>query len=175
MCGWDKVRHLNVSICDCTKEAGRHDRCSKQECLNLAYQGVVCGNCWGCSQRRAHDSIFVPSNTHDEYDGVCAHVRTAATEPERNFSRMMCSKSIFCRDKDRWGSGCDFHCEHFGVDSDVWVDPRCMQQLNAARRLLDHASTPAAPPLDLDTELGFGELHPGFPPIKASRFALARR
>eukprot|EP00288_Rhodomonas_lens_P000969 CAMPEP_0177735918 /NCGR_PEP_ID=MMETSP0484_2-20121128/25043_1 /TAXON_ID=354590 /ORGANISM="Rhodomonas lens, Strain RHODO" /LENGTH=209 /DNA_ID=CAMNT_0019249535 /DNA_START=264 /DNA_END=893 /DNA_ORIENTATION=+ len=181
MCGWDKVRYLNISFCDCTVAAGRHDRCSKNECVNMAYQGVVCGNCWGCSQRRSHDSIFVLPNAKNEYDGVCAHVRTAHTEVERNYSKMMCSKSLFCRDSDSWGSGCDFHCENFGIESETWIDPRCLEQETSAQRRLLHdddadvSSSSDAPTIDLDTPLDWGLLHPGFSAIKATKFKNQRR
>ena len=136
----------------------------------MAYEGVVCGNCNGCNQQRSYDSIFIPSKTEDEFDGTCARVRTAVTEVERNHSQMMCSKSLFCRDTDAFGSGCEFHCERFGPTSETWLDPRCLEPPppSLQRRLLAHGA-----PVEQGyaPSLNWGLVLPDFPAIKAPQFA----
>eukprot|EP00961_Rhodomonas_salina_P220367 2979269-Rhodomonas_salina.1 len=71
LCGWDNIQYLNISYCDCTRTAGNNNGCRRVEATEMAYVGVVCGNCNGVgfSQTRAYDSIFKPKNDNDVFDG----------------------------------------------------------------------------------------------------------
>jgi len=170
-CGFESVRLLNLSYCDCSSRAGRSNGCSRHECLNMAYQGVVCGNCGGCNKGIAYESIFSPANEQDEFDGVCAQVRTSHDELGRNYSMMMCSKSLFCRDGSSWGSACEFHCENFGAESETWVDPRCIEHLESGNRRLMEAEDDSQPVvIDLDTRISMAHVHSEYPAIAAKGF-----
>mmetsp|Transcript_5891 Transcript_5891/g.11665 ORF Transcript_5891/g.11665 Transcript_5891/m.11665 type:complete len:488 (+) Transcript_5891:51-1514(+) len=124
LCGWQNIRDLNIIYCDCTAEAGTANNCQRDHCLEMAYEGVVCGNCNGCSQSRAYDSIFIPPNAEDRFDGSCGAVRSGATEAVRNESRMMCSKGLNCPVYNG-REGCLFHCSLFDSNSETWTDPEC--------------------------------------------------
>merc|ERR1711939_510796 len=97
--------------CDCTKTAGTANACAQSQCLNMAYEGVVCGNCGGCSQSRAFEQIFTPPASDNKYKGECAKVRTASTEEERNKAKMMCSQGLFCRGTNINKESCTLHCD----------------------------------------------------------------
>ena len=45
LCGWEKVRMLNLTSCDCTLENNRANQCGREHALAMALQGVICGNC----------------------------------------------------------------------------------------------------------------------------------
>ena len=68
MCGWRNVRLLNLSYCDCTKDAGLADHCEQAECLKMALNGVVCGNCHWCDSHATYEAIFDPFKP-DAYNG----------------------------------------------------------------------------------------------------------
>jgi len=116
MCGWKNIKHLNLTHCDCTVNAGKANGCGRQQCLELAYEGVVCGNCGGCDQNRAFAQIFTPPVAGNIYKGACTAVRTAKTEEEVRKAKMICSRGLFCRGNDLKKEGCPFHCETFPED-----------------------------------------------------------
>lgn len=166
-CGWEHIRNFNVTYCDCTREAGNANGCRRYEATEMAYVGVVCGNCNGVgfSQTRAYDSIFKPKNNRDVYDGTCAKVRTATSEPERDYAKMMCSKGIWCPDGFNGGDNCRFHCDNFGNFSSVWYDEEgCAgytpDDQRANRMLLSVAAggEAAPPPLSLDAKFDWGHV-----------------
>jgi len=115
ICGWKNVKYLNLTYCDCTREAGRANNCQAAECLKMALNGVVCGNCGQCNQDTAYRQIFSPFTGKDDsskYDGVCAMATTADTEELRaNYTRL-CSQGLYCRSA-RNDRNCRFHCEMF--------------------------------------------------------------
>mmetsp|Transcript_60954 Transcript_60954/g.125604 ORF Transcript_60954/g.125604 Transcript_60954/m.125604 type:complete len:462 (+) Transcript_60954:169-1554(+) len=127
LCGWDNIKHLNITHCDCTKEAGTANNCRREEATNMALAGVVCGNCNGVgfSQDRAFDSIFKPTNEDDRFDGTCAGYITQDTEIARDYSMMMCSKGLWCPNEFNGGDSCKFHCERFGKFSEIYYDTDC--------------------------------------------------
>ena len=70
MCGWKNVRYLNLTYCDCTREAGTANNCQQAECLKMALNGVVCGNCGSCNQETAYRQIFSQYiDREGNYDG----------------------------------------------------------------------------------------------------------
>eukprot|EP00961_Rhodomonas_salina_P019557 263361-Rhodomonas_salina.1 len=93
----------------------------------MAYAGVVCGNCNGVgfNEDRAFESIFSPLNDRDGYDGQCAKYKTSEEGWGKNYSKMMCSKGIWCPNGYNGGDNCQFHCDNFGKDSEVYYDAEC--------------------------------------------------
>merc|ERR1712224_938987 len=151
-------KYLNLTHCDCTKNAGTANGCAQAQCLDMAYEGVVCGNCGGCSQNRAFEQIFTPPGKNG-YKGVCAEVQTATTEEERNTAKMMCSQGLFCRGKNLNKESCKFHCDTFPDD------PKC----KAARRLRGDVDA-EAPEVTLDTQIDHDSIMAAYPPIHRSRW-----
>jgi len=148
LCGWDHVRDLNLTFCDCTANSHREGRCERDQCLKMAFQGTVCKNCGGCHHWRAYESIFYSKPEPDqlrgwnEYRGWCAAVRTATTEAGRNYAKMMCSQGLFCRGDSVSGSACEYHCSLFGEGTTMTPDPKCLPQTPSPtgnRRLLEEA------------------------------------
>lgn len=138
MCGWKNVRYLNLTYCDCTREAGTANNCQQAECLKMALNGVVCGNCGSCNQETAYRQIFSQYiDREGNYDGVCALARTAPTEELRANYTMLCSQGLFCRENNsRNRARCNIHCEMF-PDSPVCPnDEPADSDAGAARRLL---------------------------------------
>eukprot|EP00239_Pterosperma_sp_CCMP1384_P001422 CAMPEP_0197849790 /NCGR_PEP_ID=MMETSP1438-20131217/13210_1 /TAXON_ID=1461541 /ORGANISM="Pterosperma sp., Strain CCMP1384" /LENGTH=687 /DNA_ID=CAMNT_0043462629 /DNA_START=158 /DNA_END=2221 /DNA_ORIENTATION=+ len=132
LCGWEQIRYLNITDCDCTREAGTANNCQRMEGLRMALHGVVCGNCNNFDQNRARDQIFGIPEIRDarSYAGVCALATTAEEADEREHYRMMCSQGLFCRNNNLNTDGCRFHCEHFPED------PKCPTSTSSARKLL---------------------------------------
>ena len=70
LCGWRNVRNLSLTYCDCTREAGTANNCQAAECLKMAVNGVVCGNCGQCSTDTVYQQIFSPfTGEPGDYDG----------------------------------------------------------------------------------------------------------
>ena len=69
MCGWQNVRQLNLTYCDCTRQAGQANNCQAAECLKMALSGVVCGNCGGCHSDFVYEALFDPLKP-DPYNGA---------------------------------------------------------------------------------------------------------
>jgi len=133
MCGWEQVRHLNITDCDCTREAGTNNNCALMEGFRMALHGVVCGNCNGFDRNRAREQIFgIPDIDKDStpYAGVCALATEAESAPDREQYTMMCSQGLFCRGNNLSTGGCQFHCEHFPED------PKCLRNSASSRKLL---------------------------------------
>lgn len=122
VCGWERVIDLQITHCDCTREAGTANNCARQECLDMALAGVVCGNCGGCNEDRAYEAIFDFPHMPDPYEGSCGyayHAKQEFGEDSTEFAeaRRICAKGLFCRDNDNRDSGsCTFYCNLFGAD-----------------------------------------------------------
>mmetsp|Transcript_458 Transcript_458/g.803 ORF Transcript_458/g.803 Transcript_458/m.803 type:complete len:598 (-) Transcript_458:150-1943(-) len=125
LCGWKNIKYLNITHCDCTLEDGTDNNCQRQQCLDMALTGVICGNCGGCDQNRAREQIFTPKEIGDKWAGSCALAETATTQEGRNYNSMLCSQGLFCRGTNQ-GSGCDFHCSIYGPNSHIYADPKCV-------------------------------------------------
>merc|ERR1712070_613800 len=119
LCGWENVRYLNLTHCDCTAASNQANGCNREHCLRMALQGVVCGNCGNCDQNQARKQIFgIPhADPSSPYDGICALASTAESTEERHNATMGCSRGLFCRSGNMNGDACQFHCEHFPQDS----------------------------------------------------------
>lgn len=125
LCGWENIREMNLTYCDCTAVAGTANNCGRQHCLDMAATaGVACGNCGGCSRERSRDGIFTPIEL-GPWNGHCAAAQTAATQDQKDYHRMLCSRGLFCRrgegvEASNWesltSSGCEFHCSVFTGD-----------------------------------------------------------
>lgn len=167
MCGWRNIKYLNLTHCDCTLNTGKANACGRNQCLEMAYEGVVCGNCGGCNQNRAFGQIFSPRSLDETYSGVCAAVRTASTEEEARSAKMFCSQGLFCRGSDLSSANCQFHCTKFPED------PKCTP---ANRRLRAHvaAEVPKAT-ITLDMHIHHDAILAGSPPIRRTerRFAVS--
>ncbi|KAK3275510.1 hypothetical protein CYMTET_16363 [Cymbomonas tetramitiformis] len=139
LCGWEQIRVLNITYCDCTIARDRANSCNRNECLRMATNGVVCGNCGGCDQNAAYEQIFgaVGEFGASPYAGVCAMASEAPTSEEREEAKMLCSQGLFCRSSNLGSSGCVFHCERFPED------PKCTAadevSDKSARKLLELA------------------------------------
>mmetsp|Transcript_16932 Transcript_16932/g.40925 ORF Transcript_16932/g.40925 Transcript_16932/m.40925 type:complete len:436 (+) Transcript_16932:106-1413(+) len=162
-CGWNNIAKFNITYCDCTRVAGTNNGCRRYEATEMAYVGVVCGNCNGVgfSQTRAYDSIFKPENAGDVYDGSCGKVVTAEEGPARDYAKMMCSKGLWCPNGYNGGDNCKFHCDNFGKGSEVWVDEEGCGEYSSddkveSRKLL--SAEPDAPPLTLDSKFDWGHV-----------------
>eukprot|EP00961_Rhodomonas_salina_P019548 263360-Rhodomonas_salina.1 len=85
----------------------------------MAYAGVVCGNCNGVgfNEDRAFESIFSPLNDEDLFDGQCAKYKTSEEGLGKDYSKMMCSKGIWCPNGYNGGDNCKFHCDNFGLNN----------------------------------------------------------
>mmetsp|Transcript_33178 Transcript_33178/g.51658 ORF Transcript_33178/g.51658 Transcript_33178/m.51658 type:complete len:439 (-) Transcript_33178:78-1394(-) len=168
ICGWKNIKYLNLTHCDCTLEDGTANNCGRKQCRDMAYEGVVCGNCGGCDQNRAYQQIFTPKNqpqSSDEWAGSCAAVRTATTAEGRAYAKMMCSQGLFCRGNVQ-GSACQFHCDNFGPNSNAeWKDPKCVA---SNRRLLGSIDEELGEPITLDTKFDRDSIMGQYPVVKAS-------
>lgn len=139
LCGWEQIRVLNITYCDCTISRDRANNCNRNECFRMATNGVVCGNCGGCDQSLAYEQIFgaVGEFQASAYAGVCAMASEAPTPEQRQQAKMLCSQGLFCRSSNLRSSGCVFHCERFPED------PKCTpaDQVSdkTARKLLELA------------------------------------
>eukprot|EP00951_Prasinocladus_malaysianus_P006513 scaffold46319_cov32-Prasinocladus_malaysianus.AAC.1 len=40
LCGWNRIRELQLAYCDCTRVAGKDDDCEMEECTAMALEGV---------------------------------------------------------------------------------------------------------------------------------------
>mmetsp|Transcript_44257 Transcript_44257/g.90329 ORF Transcript_44257/g.90329 Transcript_44257/m.90329 type:complete len:568 (+) Transcript_44257:78-1781(+) len=129
MCGWENIQYLNITFCDCTKVAGTNNGCRRYEAQEMAYVGVVCGNCNGVgfNEDRAFESIFSPLNDNDQFDGQCAKYKTSEEGWGKNYSKMMCSKGIWCPSGYTDGDNCKFHCDNFGINNEYgnYYDEGC--------------------------------------------------
>ena len=137
LCGWRRVRELQITSCDCTRKAGRNNGCGRSECLEMALEGVVCGNCGGCNQERAYEGIFDFTGMPDPYEGSCGHamkLKDAGVDvnsAEYIEARRMCSAGLFCRPGSKiTNGGCSFYCSEFG-DLDTRCPARRRQMLTA--------------------------------------------
>eukprot|EP00873_Tetraselmis_striata_P023890 jgi/Tetstr1/444154/TSEL_032049.t1 len=139
VCGWERVTDLKITHCDCTREAGTNNGCGRQEGLEMAVAGVVCGNCGGVSESRAYEGIFDFTDMADPYEGTCGHAHNMkkafeAGEVDESVyteARMMCAKGLYCREEDSLNDdGCEFYC---GLHGDVDTE-RCAE--NSGRKLL---------------------------------------
>mmetsp|Transcript_3280 Transcript_3280/g.5446 ORF Transcript_3280/g.5446 Transcript_3280/m.5446 type:complete len:443 (+) Transcript_3280:119-1447(+) len=144
LCGWERVSELQITHCDCSREAGRANGCFRQQCLDMAVAGVVCGNCGGCSEARAYEGIFDFTGARDKYEGSCGHAHNMLKEHgpdsvEYLEARQLCAKGLFCRENDDLSRGsCGFYCGQFD-------DPeRCGAQENG-RRLLSEKDDDGKP------------------------------
>jgi hypothetical protein len=189
LCGWKAIKEMNLTFCDCTAQRGTPNNCQRQHCLSMAMEGIVCGNCGGCSQTRAKEAIFLPryedgrDSETDPYRGVCADVRLATTEAERYQAEINCSASLNCRRTDSLTkySGCIFHCDKYNDTATCSSDRRDMEEAGvepreeatgSARKLsffgLDGAKKPQS--IALDQAFSSGNLVDGFAPIRATSF-----
>ena len=105
MCGWRNVRYLNLTYCDCTKEAGQANNCQSAEGLKMALHGVVCGNCGTFVTDYAYEAIF-DSFKPDAYNSECPAPRlcalsrhadrfrppTAGTQPPLTFAHVVAAR-----------------------------------------------------------------------------------
>ena len=162
LCGWDRVRELNITHCDCTRKYGTANGCGSDECVDMAIAGVVCGNCdneAGCSESRAYEAVFDKNGMPDPYEGSCARALHAKERAEANGqdpegseeylnAKQECTKGLYCRDAipasqgkgsepadSQNSAGCTYYCGIYGD-----VDPgRCPDGKNSRRRLLGRA------------------------------------
>mmetsp|Transcript_12992 Transcript_12992/g.20416 ORF Transcript_12992/g.20416 Transcript_12992/m.20416 type:complete len:441 (-) Transcript_12992:143-1465(-) len=171
LCDWRNLKHMNLTHCDCTLEDGTANNCQRAQCRDMAYEGIVCGNCGGCDQNRAYQQIFTPKDqprVNDPWAGSCAAVRTATTEEGRNYAKMMCSQGLFCRGSVS-GSACAFHCDNFGPNSDAaWKDPKCNLNDENNRRLLEVITEELDEPVTLDTKIDRDFIMGVYPVIRAN-------
>lgn len=157
-CGWEKVRDLNVTLCDCTLRNGQNNGCGQNECLSMAEKGVACGNCNNCNQNDAYEAIFAPIREDEPFWGWCSAVRNLRDSGKEEVedphdelykARYMCSRALFCRDEgdnvfSLANDNCKEHCEMFPLD------PRCPLLSPATRRLLEVSTADALTEEQLD-------------------------
>mmetsp|Transcript_25198 Transcript_25198/g.79739 ORF Transcript_25198/g.79739 Transcript_25198/m.79739 type:complete len:441 (+) Transcript_25198:140-1462(+) len=161
LCGWENVRKLNITYCDCTREAGRANGCGREEGHMMALQGVVCGNCNGVSESRTYDMIFGITEDSDSYSGACARAYFS-NDP---VDRMLCSKGMFCRDgQSITGSDCRDHCS-------MYKDLDCRCPDSAAAPCPDDPAAPARKLLELDSGSSADSVEPSIlsAPIRGNR------
>ena len=145
LCGWERVRELQITHCDCTREAGTNNGCGASECVDMAIAGVVCGNCdagAGCDEFRAYEGIFEFSGMPDPYEGTCGAALKAkeahgVDSAEFADAKRMCTKGLYCRDIDGEEEECEYYCSLYGADGTINSDDaEYCAGLNGRRRML---------------------------------------
>eukprot|EP00951_Prasinocladus_malaysianus_P002314 scaffold16403_cov34-Prasinocladus_malaysianus.AAC.1 len=127
VCGWQRVRELQITHCDCTRRAGTNNNCGTDECSEMALAGVVCGNCGAtCNQDRAYEGVFGLTGMPDEYEGSCGHaIKMKDTHGEGSNeyieAKQQCIKGLHCRDATNGNdadsitsAGCEYYCDLYG-------------------------------------------------------------